>query len=72
MGLTCVDLFKRQHIKMQIMLIPFFQNPNQKYYFSIMGIINIIYHIYIENEVYTLAYDIFHDYHQEVKFLIKT
>ena len=38
------------------MFIPLCKNTNDRYHFNIMRIIAIIYHIYIESELYNLAY----------------
>ena len=50
MIVTCNTLFRHQHLTITTLLIPFCKNPNQIYYFDILRIINIRYHVYIESE----------------------
>ena len=56
---------------MTTLLIPFCKHSNQIYNFNILRIVNIIYHIYTETELYQLAHVIDHNYHHKMIFLGK-
>ena len=53
---TYENLFKKQHLIITKMLIPFCKNSNERYHLNLMMIISILYNIYIESEVYKLPY----------------
>ena len=53
------------------MLIPLCKNISERYYFNILIIITIICHIYIESELYQLAYRRGQNWIFQVIFLIK-
>ena len=48
--------FKRK-MKMKKMLVPLCKNIRDRYHSNILRTIAIIYHIYIESELYNLAYE---------------
>ena len=52
------SLFQSQHKQMKQLLIPLFEYSTDRYHLNILIIINIIYKIYIECELYYLAYTI--------------
>ena len=57
MRMTCFDLFKRKYKQMRKILIPLCIKSHDRYYFNILRIITIFYHLYIEHEIYNLAYN---------------
>ena len=57
MRVICERLFQTQQLTMKNILIPLCKNTSDRYhFFNILRIIAIVYHIYIESELYNLAY----------------
>ena len=56
MIVVCDSIFQIQHEVMKKLLITLCKNSNDRYHLSILIIIAIIYHIYIDCELYNLAY----------------
>ena len=60
---TCERIFQRQHLTMKTMLVTLCKNTSERYHFNILIFINILYHIYVESELYQLAYGRGQNYH---------
>ena len=56
MIVICDSIFQIQHEVMKKLLITLCKNSNDRYHLNILIIIAIIYHIYIDCELYNLAY----------------
>ena len=57
MRVICERLFQTQQLTMKNILIPLCKNTSDRYhFFNILRIIAIVYHIYIECELYNLEY----------------
>ena len=68
MRVTCERIFQRQHLTNKKQLIPLCKNTIERYHFNILIIINIIYHIYIESELYQLEYGRAQNFHLQEDF----
>ena len=56
MGMKCSDLFKRRYVQMIVCFIYLCKNSTNRYHLYLFMIITHIYHLYIEYELYNLAY----------------
>ena len=54
--IICTIVFERQHRHIGKKLIPFCKKTTYRYHLNILSIIVIIYYVYIECELYNLAY----------------
>ena len=57
MRYTCDQLFRRKYIQLMKLFIPLCIDSPDKYSFSMFIIVKLFYHIYIEYEIYKLAYN---------------
>ena len=55
--MTCYDLFKRKYKQMRKQFIPLCKKSPNRYYFNVLSIITLFYHLYIEYEIYYLEYN---------------
>ena len=69
MIMTCFDLFKRQYKQMKNSFIPLCIESHDRYYFNILRIITIFYHLYIEYEIYNLAYNKNKGFLNDIRFI---
>ena len=56
-GDACHDLFRKQYIQLMILFIYFCLKSHDRYYFNILRMITLLYHFYIEYEIYHTAYN---------------
>ena len=56
MWIICDSIFGRQHNQIRKILIPLCKKSTYRYHLNILRIVSIVYHIYIECELYNLAY----------------
>ena len=56
MRVTRESKFQIQHLTIENIFITLCKTTSEIYNFNILRIINILHHIYIENELYQLAY----------------
>ena len=68
MRVASEHIFQIKHQTTKNMLIPLCKNTSVRYYFNILIIIKIIYHIYIRSELYQLAYKISQIWSHQVEF----
>ena len=50
------DLFEIQYKQMRKLSVPLCKTSPDRYYCNILGIITLVYHMYIEYEIYNLVY----------------
>ena len=55
MGDTCYQLFIGQYKKLVILFIPLCLKSSEKYSLNLLGIVTLLYHMYIDDEIYNLA-----------------
>ena len=52
----CHESFREQYIQLRKFFIPFSLGSHDRYYFNILRMITLLYHMYIEHEIYHTAY----------------
>ena len=53
---VCRELSRKQYMQSGKFFITLFLRSPDRYYFNVLIIIKLLYHMYIENEIYHMAY----------------
>ena len=63
----CDEIYRRQYKQLRIIFIPLCLESHERHYLSILRIITLLYHFYIEHEIYDMSYNkkrnILNDHH---------
>ena len=54
---VCYELFRKQYIQLRTLFVNFFLESHGRYYFNILRMITILYNLYIDYEIYHMAYN---------------
>ena len=53
---TCDEIHRKQYKQLITLFIPLFLESHNRYYFNILRMIALFYHLYIDYEIYAMAY----------------
>ena len=53
---TCDEIYGKKYRQLRDALVPFCIESHDIYYFNILRIITLLYHLYIEHEIYEWSY----------------
>ena len=57
MGRVFYELFRNIYIQLGTLFIPLCLKSHERYYFNMLRMIKLLYHMYIEHEIYHIVYN---------------
>ena len=54
---TCDEIYRKQYKQLRKLLIPLCSESHDRYYFNILRVIVLLYHLYIDHEIYEMSYN---------------